>query len=318
MINAISMVLVLLSLLPVGAIASSPTASPYSWTFEELGWTEDVVVTASSPAVVSLELPPEARQGDSLWHGLELAFQLEGSPGEVDDFVSLGASWNGKAVYQFKTKRVAAPRYRWSMVDMIGGSKWGHELTDTISVRSSNIAQLEAVRGGRNDLNISLRLSGASNKDVRAVISRSSRVFATAWRPPEIHGSTEGDVTGQVLDLRADIQNLGWGAPQLWASVVGWNGRDRETHSFDLGPMAPLGRFEFQERVALKHPPDRVDLVLDWGGGRQFYVVWDSSEPPSFPFHLPVFRSTLGLVVAVIALWLVVPMLWTSLRRRRT
>ena len=82
--------------------------------------------------------------------------------------------------------------------------------------------------------------------------------------------------------------------------------------------MAPLGRFEFQERVALKHPPDRVDLVLDWGGGCQFYVVWDSSEHPPFPFHLPVFRSTLGLVVAVIILWPVVPMLWNSLRRRRT
>ena len=155
-------------------------------------------------------------------------------------------------------------------------------------------AWLETVRGGRNDLTISLRLSGASNKDVRAVISRSSRVFATAWRPPEIHGSAEADGTGQVLDLRADIQNLGWGSPQLWASVVGWSGRERETHSFDLGHMAPLGRFEFQERVVLKHPPDRVDLVLDCGGGASSMSSGTPANPVfSLPFaSLPLYSGT--------------------------
>ena len=140
------------------------------------------MISASSPAVLRFELPEGVRQGDPHWYGVWLKFQLHGNPGWVGDYAFLSASWNGYAVYQFKTQRITTTDsgIQWSMVDMVNGGNGGYELTDSIAVASSNMAQDDAVRGGLNELRFSLRLSGASNKETKSVVSRESRIIVTS------------------------------------------------------------------------------------------------------------------------------------------
>ena len=168
----------LVALLTIAAVPDQPRQI----TFAELGWTEDAVISASSPAVLRFELPEGVRQGDPHWYGVWLKFQLHGNPGWVGDYAFLSASWNGYAVYQFKTQRITTTDsgIQWSMVDMVNGGNGGYELTDSIAVASSNMAQDDAVRGGLNELRFSLRLSGASNKETKSVVSRESRIIVTS------------------------------------------------------------------------------------------------------------------------------------------
>lgn len=292
-------------------------------TFSDLGWQEDMVVDSNTAARVSFMLPPEVRQGRSLWYGVRLKFHWKGSPGAVGDYAFLYARWNQKAVYQFKTKRVSdlVHGFKWSMVDMVNGSSSGFELGDELLIHSTNIAQNEAVTGGLNELVISLALEDASNKDISAIISRESEIIATSWQPTMIDGYAEAQVTENVVNINMLGENLGWGAHDLKVKALVWSGVHYDERIWDLGPLDPLGKVQVQERLVLEEgrSPHRVDVELDWGTGRQYYIAWDSTQKETdIPFISGgVFRSTIGLIVAVSVLWVALPALVSALRAKR-
>ena len=122
----------------------------------------------------------------------------------------------------------------------------------------------------------------------------------------------------KTLDLAVDGQNVGWGAPNLTATVVAWSGQQREMHVRDLGQLELLGQSRLQEQISLARNPNRVDVELDRGSGRQFYIVWDkAAKPPPPVLGNRFFRSSGGLMIAVAVLWVVVPMLVSQVRAGR-
>ena len=64
--------------------------------------------------------------------------------------------------------------FHWSMVDMVNSGSHGYELGETLRVSSTNMAQIEAVAGGWNEVTVSLGMRGAGNKDTTATISKQS------------------------------------------------------------------------------------------------------------------------------------------------
>ena len=294
-------------------------------TFAALGWDEDVVLSAdSSQAAVKFRLPTDASQGEELWYAVRLKFQWYGSPGELGEYAFLNGRWNGKAFYQFQTKKMnnLDAGFRWSLADAVNGYSMGHELTPVMDVASTNVAQYEAIKGGDNELVFSLGLRDASNKEITAVISKESEVVVTSWRPPIIKGKANAQVNDNTVDVEARGQNLGWGAPSLKATVLMWSGRKLNAREFYLGPLPPLGKVEFSERIVLEEGrvPHRVDVEFDWGSGKHFYIAWDANapKPPKIPLISGgFFRSTIGLMAAVAVLWVVVPALVASVRLRR-
>lgn len=295
-------------------------------TFESLGWDEDRVLTAeSSPAEVRFYLPEGATQGDELWYGLRLIFEWRGSPGEFGDYAFLNGLWNERAIYQFMAKRTSSldSGFRWSMADMVNGNSQGYELGEVIRVDSTNMAKHKAVSSGVNELTFSLGLRDASNKEVTATVSRDSEIIATTWRPTLIDGLAKAHVEGNVVDVDFRGKNLGWGARSLNAKVQVWSGIYYDEQEWDLGALAPLGDLVFERQITLQESrvPHRVEVELDWGAGRQHYIAWDPASV-SQGLEIPylsggIFRNVVGFMVAVAALWVAVPALVSSIRKRR-
>ena len=291
--------------------------------FADLGWSEDKVISPGSPAVVRFRLPEGVQQGEPIWYGITLKFEWSGSPASVGDYAFLNGRWNDKAIYQFKVKRVTDldNGFQWSMVDAVNGSSLGYELSETLRASSSNIAQTSAVTGGWNEVGLSLGLRDAGNDGIRVVTSKESDIVATTWDPTFIEGRAEAKVQDNIVDLAVDGRNLGWAAPHLSATALVWSGPHHDRFKWDLGPLDPLGTFELNERLVLSpgREPHRIDVELDWGTGRHFYIVWDTSKVSAssrFIGHR-AFRSTVGVMVAIIVLWVCVPALVSGVRQVR-
>ena len=240
----------------------------------------------------------------------------------LGDYGFLNGRCNEHAIYQFKVKRVTDldDGFRWSMVDAVNGNSLGYELNDTFRASSSNVAQIGAVTGGLNEVALSLQLLDAGNDDIRVVISKESEIFATSWRPTLIDGRSRTKVQGNVIDLAFEGRNRGWAAPQLSATVLAWSGSHQDQIEWDLGILGPLNSFELNERLVLEpgREPHRVDVLLDWGTGRDFYTVWDTSRVSSFQRFIGnrAFRSAFGAMAAIVILWVCVPMLISAIRTR--
>ena len=291
------------------------------FTFAELGWSEDVTISDGSPAVVEFRLPEGTEQGNPLWYGLHLKFRWSGLPGHEGDYVFLNGSWNKLAVYQFKVKRITEldGGFRWSVADIVNGTSRGYETSETMVVASTNMAQRDAVRGGLNTIRLSLDLLTAGNPDVVALVSNQSEVVVTSWQPTRIDGTGNADVDGKVVDLVVNGKNLGWGAHNLSARALVWSGPHMDVFKWDLGRLEPLGSFTLQKQLILADDrvPHRIDVELEWGSGRQFYTLWDAGDAGlNVPFlgH-GIFRSTVGLLIAVSVLWIALPALVAALRQ---
>ncbi len=292
--------------------------------FSDLGWTDNVELTADSPSTtLQFSLPEGVKQGDPFWYGVRLVFDWHGNPGKPGEFAHLYGIWNEGAVYQFQTERLNSTDqgFEWSMVDLVNGASAGYELTPSMSVASSNVAQFRSITPGPNELELFLQLSDASNKDIRVVVSNESSIFATSWQPTFIDGKAEVDIDGETATLRIQGKNLGWGAPHLSTRAIIWTEGKQETFNHSIAPLPPLGDVLVEEHFTRNtdHAPERIDVELDWGSGRTFFLVLDASQPTG---RIPlidnaIFRSTIGVMVATVILWVSLPMLVSQIRRAR-
>ena len=319
------MLLLALASMQMGAVPNSEPAlidGVGRTTFADLGWDKDMTVSASTPASVFFRLPEDVRQGDPLWYGVHLKFKWKGNPGQVGDYAFLYGRWNGKAVYQFKTKRVSDldRGFRWAMADLVNGSSSGYEVGDTVSIASTNMAQTKAVSEGQNVLAFSVALGDASNKEASVLISKESEVVVTGWQPTNFEGAVEAQVEEGVVDIAVTGENTGWGAGTFTIKSVIWSGTSSVEREWALGPLPPLGKVDFhgQSVIEERKKPHRVDVVLDWGSGRQGYVAWDSTRKKSIPLlGNNIFRSVVGVGIAVAILWVLLPVLVRLIRQKR-
>lgn len=301
----------------------SVIAGPGRTTFADLGWEHDAVISDGTPATVRFTLPDNASQGDPLWYGLHLKFNWQGNPGEVGDYAFLYGRWNNKSVYQFQTMRISEldQGYEWSMSDMVNGNSEGYELGDSIQVTSTNIAQLKSISGGLNELTLSLSLGDASNKNITAIVSKESEIIASSWQPTFIDGEATAKVEDNVVDVKLDGKNLGWGTDSFMVTVRVWSGVFADSKEWELGSLLPHANIDFEERLVLEQgrEPHRVDVEVDWPGGRQFFIAWDpTNNPQAIPFlGSGIFRSVAGLMVAVAVLWIAAPALVAAIKERR-
>ena len=212
--------------------------------------------------------------------------------------------------------------FGWSISDVVNGHNRGHEISDYMQIMSTNIAQMESVKGGDNQVRLFLSLRDASNEDITVTVSKESEIVATSWRPPFIKAETEANVEGNIVDVALEGKNIGWGSARIRAKAMMWSGSELDVESWDLGPLAPLGDISLKKRVVLEEgrTPHRVDLELDWGAGQQFYTIWDNNSPKTTSLSLisgGLFSSTVGMILAVAVLWITVPALYVSIRRRK-
>ena len=71
--------------------------SPMRVSFESLGWTEGVLVSADSgPAEVRFLLPDSPVQGDPLWYGARLSYEWTGNPGNPGHDDDGGDDYNSR------------------------------------------------------------------------------------------------------------------------------------------------------------------------------------------------------------------------------
>ncbi len=79
---------------------------------------------------------------------------------------------------------------------------------------------------------------------------------------------------------------------------------------------------DFEQTIANggESPVVSVIMELDWGSGRQMFQAWpEEPEPPWYTW--PVFRSSVGAMIALVVVWVGAPMLlqgWRDSRRSRT
>ena len=91
------------SVLSCGGTAdfTGPTAidTPGAVSFADLGWTDDVVVKGDSPsATVDVILPEDVEQGNPLWYGVRLDFEISGTPGLPEDAAYLNQGQGGMCI----------------------------------------------------------------------------------------------------------------------------------------------------------------------------------------------------------------------------
>ena len=320
----ILMATIFVAMRPAPSTGSNLLDGPGRMTFAELGWQTDMELSNETPsAFVELQLQVDAKQGDPLWYGIELKFEWYGNPGHAGEYAQLHGLWNDNAVYQFQTEGPSAwdSGYKWSMVDLVNGYSSGYELTDKMSVSSSNVAQISSISGGRNSLEIFLQSSDASNKNIRVVVSKESNVFATSWQPTQIDGKADVDIDGNIALVNVQGKNLGWGAPRLTATTIIWTNGEKELFNTEIAPLAPLADFQTEEAFtrSTKQKPERIDVELDWGSGRTYYLVLHTTKPVNQAtlFNNPIFRSTIGLLIASVVLWISVPVLISRIRQYR-
>ncbi len=210
--------------LPLQAKGPSVIDRPTRVSFESLGWTEDVLITAhSEPARVRFMLPDGPVQGEPLWYGARLSYEWTGSPGEaghagrVGDYAMLTGEWNGYGFYQL----VITPLtdldvgYKWSMVDMVNGGSHGYETGPTFAAASTNFAMYDAVQPRWNEIAIWPYVLDASNKGIGILVKKKSEIISTSWRRASFNAEARAEVDDEAIHVQLEGENQGWGASDL-------------------------------------------------------------------------------------------------------
>ncbi len=245
-------------------------------TFESLGWTDDVLVTADSASPkVRFRLPEGAAQGDPLWYGVELSYEWLGSPGQFGDYAFLYGRWNERAFYQLKIKRVSEldPGFHWSMVDLVNGASYGYETGDRFIAKSTNFVQIASVRPGLNEISLSLGLLDAGNRDIQVLVKKESRVVVTPLQPTRLDARASAALEGDSVRLSLNGKNLGWSAHGLEVRArVFYEDGNQQVHRWQLGRLDDLAEFDFEEAFRLdgsvsEAPVQVVMAELEWGAG---------------------------------------------------
>ena len=296
---------------------------PGRLSFESLGWHDDVLLTATSPSTtVRFQLPDNARQGDPLWYGLRLSYEVSGNPGEVGDWFNLVAKWNEGTVYSLVTKRPSNldEGFSWSMVDLVNGGSSGYETGSTFSAKSTNIASYRAIQAGWNEITARLDLMDASNKDIQVVIKKESEILATAWTPASIEAQARAEINEDTIDVSVEGKNNGWHAPHLTVrTLVFRQDGVRQVYTSRKGFVDPLATVNFDEVVPNEgaSPIALILTELAWGTGNEVIQAWPLE--PTRPWYSSLaFRSTLGSMIALVVLWVGTPVLFRALRQSRT
>ena len=247
---------------------------------------------------------------------------MDGNPGKVGDYAFLYGYWNDHAFYQLKVKRLSEldPGFQWSMADVVNGSSLGYETSEQFTARSTNFVQLASVQPGVNEVNFTLGLLDASNPDISALLMKDSKVVATKVQPDYLDIKARAVMDGPRVFLSVSGNNNGWAAPQLnlHAQVFHEGGAYQE-QSFILGRVDALADFDYDEYFTLDEnvstaPVKVIMAQLDWGTGQHILQAWP--PPPVVPFYAhSFFRSGIGVMVAVVILWVGIPALFRAVRR---
>ena len=120
-----------------------------------------------------------------------------------------------------------------------------------------------------------------------------------------------------------DGENRGWAASQLEvrARVFHEDG-SQQLHRWERGSVEALASFEFDETFLLDEsvtdsPVYSIVAELDWGSGRNILQAWP--PVPGTPFHSHgAFRSGIGAMIALVALWVGAPILVRAVRQARS
>lgn len=316
------------SVLSCGGTAdfTGPTAidTPGAVSFADLGWTDDVVVKGDSPsATVDVILPEDVEQGNPLWYGVRLDFEISGTPGLPEDAAYLVGSWNKRAMYFMPLEKMAGfdDGFRWTTHEPLYGWHMGYETTDYFSAASTSFAILDAVRGGMNTIAIHLDMSLASNPDFQVRVRKESQVVAVQWRETQIEWKGRAEIDGELVVVDFQGRNTGQAATDFRITAVIY--RDDTSvsfHTHDVGALEQGGELNYSDIISITpgSPVFAVDLDLEWNGGRDYLRLWPAAPDPSWYERVPrPFRSTVGALVAMVAVWIGLPALVRRLRGRR-
>ena len=302
--------------------------SPMRVSFESLGWTEDVLVSADSgPAEVRFLLPDSPVQGDPLWYGARLSYEWTGNPGnpghadDLGDDAMLIGRWNDHGFYQMGVAPMTDldEGYEWSMVDMVNGGSHGYEVSPTFAAATTNFAMYKAVQPGWNEVSVFPFLFDASNKDIEVLVKKESEIIATSWRRTFFEAEAHAQIDDEAIHLRLEGENQGWGAPNLAIrAMVFREDRSRNIHSWSQGALDPLSSVDFRETIPNEEDSPIVSVIveLDWASGRQVFQAWP--ENPRRPWYTwGIFHSSVGSMIALVVVWVGAPMLFRALRDAR-
>ena len=159
-------------------------------------------------------------------------------------------------------------------------------------------------------MTVSLGLTDASNKAINAIVSKKSEIIATTWQPTLFDGRSQVDFENESILLKIKGRNLGWKGHSLSVIVNAWRETGREALVWDSMTLEPLAPFEFE--AIIPNPGGAsvpLDATLDWEGGRKHIPIWPPApEDPEWYARAP-FLSTAGALLAVIVLWVGIPLL---------
>lgn len=309
--------------------AASPVLDkPGQLSFEELGWTDDVLLTGDSPsATVRVRLPEGVRQGEPLWYGVRLVYEL-GNPGEHDFEGELFVGWNDRQFYtgRFGRRDDINKGFWWIAIERVHtphDSGGGIELGEKIRLATSQFGLLWSLREGWNDVIVYLNFIPHDDKSVgQALIKKESQVIAVNWQPTDVQGEarTRIDDDGVRLDFRG--RNLGRLAADfsIKAQVFREDGSHR-AYDWPQGTLLTHSEVEFRETIAHEDdsPVNSIIMELDWGAGYRLLPAWPPEAGPSWYDRLPSpLRSGVGAMVALVVLWVGLPALWRQVRQARS
>jgi hypothetical protein len=199
-------------------------------TFEELGWAEDATLRLSGDrsAVVQLNLPRDAAQGQRTWYALRILGRWEGVPSPRID-VSFDAKWNGAPVNTVLVRRptwstrLSEDWVEFQTVDLVNGGSRGLAQRGRFAIRSTNYPTFGSVRPGANVLSLELSSIGESGADGSVVISRRSSVLVSNVGPAQLAFSGGGEIHGSELRVDLSGRNSGISTPPVrswWSRII--------------------------------------------------------------------------------------------------
>lgn len=325
--KALALALVCAILLPCLSLSCTrvsgpPVVSdtPGGISFAELGWDDDRMVYGNSaPATVSIDLPEETKQGDPLWYGIRLDFEISGSPGHAGDDAYLTGTWNDRAMYfmPLESTDTFASGFEWVTHESLSGWHMGYEVSDEFPAASTSFAILDAVKGGTNT--VSIRLDAEEDiQNLQVKIKKESQLVAVRWKKTDIVGSGYADIDGDTVTVQFQAENVGETADDLRITVIVY--RDDTSVKYQtshIGVLAKGDSLNFSDTILLVPgaPVFSVDVDVEWNGGREYLRLWPESPLPPWYERVPrAFRSTAGALVAIVVLWLGIPALTRRIR----
>lgn len=293
-------------------------------TFRDLGWESSVVIDESNPrAHVDIELPAGVEQGEPDWYGVYLKYRWTGTPGP-EGIAYLYVHWNGKTLYQLKIKR---PHYldsgfEWSMVDLIQGPTAGRERSDVLEAGSSNYATLDAIQGGENKIEIELDTSLATSTDISVEIMAESSVIADIRPDSKLRVTGSPEFADGVFSAHLTVRNDGPDLPRMTAWLIASGGGTvNGSNPVRLDALPSGESVAFDLRLDVTQEVNSVDLLIDSGATRQTTRVWPPETEALWRTLIPR-PTTIGLVLAIAALWISAPITlsvfrgWTTHREQ--